>query len=340
MSIEKGKVFVGGFTTEFTEDELNELFSVCGEIESVTIFHKRITFAHIIFKDKASCQKAVDLYEMKQIKTITMRVGIMKMTKEKEDVIEENTFGSVKISVVLVRPMHEHNIGAVARLSANYGVQKLIIVNSQCELGEESLKVSRHGKKYIEEVIKCNDIKEVRNYCSLLIGFTARESTGSKGVRLLQTLSQTGEMLQTLTGEVALVFGNESTGLTTDECDGCDVLNKIDIQSHYPILNLSHAVGIALNQLHLVLRDNEVPDNCKDSISSEKDKLLALWKEMLLKSMNEKRETGAVDAMKKMLGRVVLTETEAKVLQRTFKAILHAVEDQKEQNNSNEETTC
>ncbi|EKE43018.1 hypothetical protein ENUP19_0278G0014 [Entamoeba nuttalli] len=325
MNIEKGKIYVGGFTNDFTEQDLRELFSEFGTIESISIFHKRITFAHIIFTDKQSCAKAIEKYEMKKVNGITLRVGEMKITPEKEKVQDERTFGDIKMSVILVRPMHEDNIGAVGRLCANYGINKLYIVNPLCEIGEESIKVSRHGNGYIENAVICKSLEEVRKDCTLLVGYTARESSGQKNKRILMTMQEAGDMLSTMKGCVGLVFGNESNGLNTEECDACDLLNKIDIRSHYPVLNLSHAVGIALNYMHMRLRDGGdlVPEGCKEIIAKEKGELLEEWKEILHSVMNEQREVGAVESMKKLLGRVMLTEREAAALDGAFKALLH-----------------
>ena len=331
---QRGKLFVGGFTNEFTEEELKELFSEFGEILECKIYYKRMVFAHIIFKNKSSCKPAIEKYEMKEIKGITMRVGEMKITKEKEEIIEERTFGDIELNIVLVRPMHEHNIGAVGRLCANYGIKHLYIVNPECELGDEAIKVSRHGDKYIKNATICKSLEEVKKEVKLLIGFTARESMGQRNKRMLLKMQEVGDMLETMKGSVGLVFGNESNGLNTSECDGCDVLNKIDIQTHYPILNLSHAVGIAMNYMHMRLRDGgeSVPEICKEKVAEEKEELMDTWKQMMAVAMNEKRETGAVDAMKKLLGRVMLTEREAQILDKAFKGILHALNEKKDEN--------
>ena len=258
----------------------------------------------------------------------------MKIAKEKEEVKEERTFGDIEMNIVLVRPMHEHNIGAVGRLCANYGIKQLYIVNPECELGEEAIKVSRHGNTYIQNAKIYQSLEEVKKEVKLLIGFTARESYGAKKKRMLMKMQEAGDMLETMKGSVGLVFGNESNGLNSAECDGCDVLNKIDIQTHYPILNLSHACGIAMNYMHMRLRDGgeSVPEICKEEVAEGKEMLLDTWRQLMSAGMNEKRETGAVDAMKKLLGRVMLTEREAQILDKAFKGILHTLNEKKEEN--------
>ena len=50
------------------------------------------------------------------------------------------------VRVVLVEPEHEGNIGSVARLAKNFGVEELWIVNPKTELGVESRVYAVHAK--------------------------------------------------------------------------------------------------------------------------------------------------------------------------------------------------
>ena len=45
-------------------------------------------------------------------------------------------------------------------------------------------------------------------------------------------------------GKVAVVFGNERTGLTDEELDCCSLAINIPSNDDFPSLNLSHAVQV------------------------------------------------------------------------------------------------
>nr|BAN40475.1 hypothetical protein, conserved [Entamoeba invadens] len=319
-----GKVYVGGFPTDFTCDALKSIFSVCGQIESAEIFHKWITFCHIIFTDSSSCKKAIEMFEQKDMGGYTFRVGEMKMTAPKAEVKNLRSFGDIQVSVVLVRPMHEENIGAIGRLCANFDVKALYVVNPECKIGEETMKISRHGKSYIEHLKIYNNLTDVKQECGFLIGFTAREGKGNtKNKRVLIKYQETCEILKTMQGDVGLVFGNESNGLNPEEAEACDLLNKIDIQTSYPVLNLSHAVSIGLSYFHLKLRDagEMVPSECKEKVVAAKIDLASKWEHIVKLSFGDRKDNGSIDVMKKILGRVVLTEREAAVLEHAFNGI-------------------
>ena len=48
---------------------------------------------------------------------------------------------------------------------------------------------------------------------------------------------------------MALVFGRESTGLTNEELEKCDLAVSIPTNSKYPALNISHACAVLLYEL-------------------------------------------------------------------------------------------
>ncbi len=48
----------------------------------------------------------------------------------------------------------------------------------------------------------------------------------------------------------AIIFGRESVGLTRDEIMKADMLLHIPANPDYPVLNLSHAVGIVLYEIY------------------------------------------------------------------------------------------
>jgi len=90
--------------------------------------------------------------------------------------------------------------------------------------------------------------------CTLVLGCTAR-----KRVVQLEELSPRQAAARALAasahGEVAIVFGNERTGLENDELMSCHAAVHIPSVEDFPSLNLAQAVQLLAYELRLALLD-------------------------------------------------------------------------------------
>jgi tRNA (cytidine32/uridine32-2'-O)-methyltransferase len=66
---------------------------------------------------------------------------------------------------------------------------------------------------------------------------------------------------EAVAGEVALLFGRESTGLSNTELDRCQYLVHIPANPQYPSLNLSQAVQVLSYELHVGSLENAVSES-------------------------------------------------------------------------------
>jgi tRNA/rRNA methyltransferase/tRNA (cytidine32/uridine32-2'-O)-methyltransferase len=85
--------------------------------------------------------------------------------------------------------------------------------------------------------------------CSLVVGTTRRRGRRRKGVTLEPRAL--AAWLKDRDAPVALVFGNERTGLEDDELNLCNIASHIPVSDAFPSLNLSHAVQIYAYELFL-----------------------------------------------------------------------------------------
>ncbi len=84
--------------------------------------------------------------------------------------------------------------------------------------------------------------------CVLAVGFSARTRDMSHPAKALREAAR--EILDAaLAGRVALVFGNETSGLSNDELSRCQRLVAIPAHSAYGSLNLAAAVQVACYEL-------------------------------------------------------------------------------------------
>ena len=151
------------------------------------------------------------------------------------------------IVVVLVEPAGPLNIGSVARLCANFGVESLRLVNPRCDpSGEEARRMAVHAGDLLEQAAQHDSLDAAIADCSRVVATCGRLDHGTIP---LQTPDQALSWLIEADGPVAVVFGREDRGLTNDELRLCHKVLTLHSGESYPSLNLSHAVAVVLHDL-------------------------------------------------------------------------------------------
>ncbi|BAB65444.1 MULTISPECIES: tRNA (cytidine-2'-O-)-methyltransferase TrmJ [Sulfurisphaera] len=150
------------------------------------------------------------------------------------------------IRLVIVEPEGSYNLGFISRLAKNFLVDELYIVNPHCDL-EEAKKFSAKGLEYLEKAKIVNNFDEAIKDVELKI---ATSSIADIKGDILRKSIRPWELPRIIEGKkVALIFGRESVGLTREEIAKSDLLLFIPGNPEYPVLNLSHAVGIVLYEI-------------------------------------------------------------------------------------------
>lgn len=163
------------------------------------------------------------------------------------------------IVIVLSHPDESRNIGAACRAMANNDISELRIVGKIEDYDIEHIHVlAIHAGPIFDNATFYNSITEATKDCAICAGTTRRR--GKKRGKLLvpeefaemadsitgapdSTASITGAETGTA-GKVAVIFGNERTGLTDPELDECNLGVTIPSSDNFGSLNLSHAVQI------------------------------------------------------------------------------------------------
>jgi tRNA/rRNA methyltransferase len=156
------------------------------------------------------------------------------------------------ISVVLVRPEENRNIGAVCRAMANSGMSSLRIIGKKEDYDDEKIRVLAIHAAYIwEQASFFSSITQACADCIFSAGTTRRRGKNRKGKLLLpEELAE--QVFRTPSEDYggephrncAVVFGNERTGLTDEELAECTLGVTIPASQNFGSLNLSHAVQI------------------------------------------------------------------------------------------------
>jgi tRNA/rRNA methyltransferase/tRNA (cytidine32/uridine32-2'-O)-methyltransferase len=96
-----------------------------------------------------------------------------------------------------------------------------------------------------------NTLSSAVEDCSLVVGTTRRRGRKRKNVTLEPRALAEWFTSTSASSNIALVFGNERTGLTDDELNFCNIASHIPVSDAFPSLNLSHAVQIYAYELFL-----------------------------------------------------------------------------------------
>ena len=154
------------------------------------------------------------------------------------------------LTVVLVEPAGTINVGSVARLCENFGVNDLRLVSPKCDhLCPETIKMAVRGAKILKKATIHSQLNSALADCSRIIATCGRKDHGD--IPLHSNKNALEWALQTMQKErIALVFGREDRGLSNEELLKANKVISLDTNQKYPSLNLSHAVAIVLHQLN------------------------------------------------------------------------------------------
>ena len=221
------------------------------------------------------------------------------------------------ITVVLVEPEHPSNIGALARVMANFGFRKLILINPKCNhLDNEAILRAKHSSLKILKNAKVADFS-ILNSFDTVIGTSAIESID---YNVMRSPLNPEQMKKFVTKNTAIVFGREGKGLKNNEIAMCDFILKIPTSKEYRTMNISHSAAVILYEIS---KTKIKKHSIRIATKKEKDILLKEIKksaENLEFSTKEKKET-QIKVWKRVIGKALITRRELQALFGFFKKI-------------------
>ena len=155
----------------------------------------------------------------------------------------EDRLGSVRF--VLCRPRNPLNLGAAARALKNAGIQRWTIVEPQTLDFAAARRVAVHAEELLDRPQISRTLDDALSGCVLSVGTTTR----TRPERTLLTPRQAAEKLIAARGEVAVVFGDERSGLSAEEVEAVDLLSTIPSAPEQPSWNLAQAIAVYAYEL-------------------------------------------------------------------------------------------
>ena len=157
-----------------------------------------------------------------------------------------------ELIIICVNTSHPGNLGAICRTMLNYGFDRLRLVNPECSPNDvEARNRAKHAGSILDSVEIFDNFDESIQDCSLVVGTSGKREVGSKtSFRHFCFPWELSERFNQHKNRIALVFGGEGTGLSTENLTKCDFLSTLPTWEGYPIANLSHSINGFLYQLH------------------------------------------------------------------------------------------
>ncbi len=153
------------------------------------------------------------------------------------------------IRVVLARPSHPGNIGSAARAMKTMGLTRLYLVEPKVFPSEEANVLASGAVDVLAHATVVSSLTEALSDVTVACALTSRRrelttplSTPRETAPELIARAREGE-------QVALVFGNETFGLSIEEVEMCNRLVTVPGNPDYFSLNLAMAVQVMTYEL-------------------------------------------------------------------------------------------
>lgn len=159
-----------------------------------------------------------------------------------------------RVRLVLVETTHTGNLGAAARAMKTMGLSHMTLVNPRHEPDAEALARASGADDILERAPMVPTLAQALTGCRLAMGTSAR--LRSVEWPILEPPEAARLLLQEAAGgEVALVFGRESSGLTNEELRRCQYLVHIPTNPDFSSLNVASAVQVLSYELRRAWRE-------------------------------------------------------------------------------------
>jgi len=234
---------------------------------------------------------------------------------------EKNYLMENKISVILLSPKYEGNVGATIRLLANFGLKNLIIVDPRVDLKSNEIKsLSVEAEKFVK-IDVFDNLKDAIKDFSII--FATTSGRGRKKLKI-EGIKNIEKYLKGIPegSKIGLLFGPEDRGLSTEELLFANKIFRIPTNNSFPTLNLSHSIAIALYQLNLY-KISEKKFEAKPS-KKEMEGFFNHLKKVLLEIgfLHKNNPDRIMIDLKSIFSRALLDKRELKILRGILSQIL------------------
>ncbi len=240
------------------------------------------------------------------------------------------------IRIVLCRTTHPGNIGAAARAMKTMRLDRLYLVAPEHFPSAEATSRSSGSADVLENAVVCDTLTEAVADCQVVFGASARSRT--LAVPNCEAREAASELI-TLSADhqVAMVFGQERSGMDNDEVALCHRLVQIPANPDYGSLNMASAVQLICYEIYMASMGNnnanpvELAEG-RDARATQGhfDSFMEAWMALKIQvEFGDQKQSASLDArFRRLFMRAELTCYEVDMLRGMISAIGRKLPDQ------------
>jgi len=236
------------------------------------------------------------------------------------------------IRIVLVRTSHPGNIGATARAMKNMDLHDLHLVNPKQFPHHEASSRASGADDLLANATIHHSLEEALADCTLVYATSARSRTLNWSPKIAEEACK--EIASQPNTKIAIVFGNERTGLTNEELNLAHHRVCIPTSEVYSSLNLAQAVQVICYELfkqnhHInpsiftVDSDSKTPAATMDQMHSY---ISRLEEQLQAIEFLKPPHTMLMKRLRRLYNRAQLDENEINILQGILSAVNRAID--------------
>ncbi|PTL77907.1 RNA methyltransferase [Vitiosangium sp. GDMCC 1.1324] len=235
------------------------------------------------------------------------------------------------LTVILHQTRSPENLGAVARVMANFGFSRLILSDPATYAFRGAERLAVKGDAVLERMAVAQNLPEALKDCVYAVGTTSRtQIEGRTALTPEEAVARLAD--QSRRGRVALVLGSEQRGLSNEELAFCTDLLVIPTSEVQPSMNLAQAAGVLL---YLCSREGRTPTEVPAPVAPEQQgarmgtvrALGERMRQVMLEAqfLNPQAPDHILRELERSLLRAELTQREAELWLTAFKHLERAM---------------
>jgi len=222
-----------------------------------------------------------------------------------------------RLSVLLARPQKSENIGLAARAMKNTGFENLVAVGMD-KFERKSFVTAVHSQEILKNAKFFPNLLDATSDMNIILASTSKKRKNFPLLSLDEAISKIFDFPGKT--RIGLLFGNEITGLTSDELSLANFHFSIPQFGDQPSYNLASAVLITLFSLYTYNKrtpdfSDEIPLSWKEQEECIQKILQKLEDKWFIHPENKRHVTERVFSL---FGRLALTDKDRKLLLAVF----------------------
>ena len=226
-----------------------------------------------------------------------------------------------RFAVILVKPEKQENIGLVARAMKNTGFSDLRVVGLD-RFDAEAQRTAVHAEDILARARFYSSLSQAVRRLHLVLASTARARSKFSILPLEEAVDTIFRFPAST--RVGFLFGNERTGLTSEELGSANFVFSIPQAVRQPSYNLSSAVLLTLFEIFRRAPAAPRPQEIKPVPREDQDECIRVVLMKLRQSgfIHETNETHVTRRVQDLFGRLALTDKDRKLLMAIFNKAL------------------